>query len=217
MQNRSSIPLSIIMSLGVLASSSQAFALDCSSEYKIQNRNGLSKNQVKHNLISEAAKKDKKTEPKKESKKDSKKDDKEKVVKEPVLTNVVEVTALKLVDSPKTYLGKNIKFKSDFFAFSNLALNYKPALRENKKYISFLVYRPKSKIPFSELKLAMKIPKEKDPKNKMLTSLQDGDTIEITGNVFSTALDEPWVDVLKLKKLASKKKSKNGKKDTKKK
>ena len=106
-------------------------------------------------------------------------------------------------------MGKNIKFKADFFAFSNLALNYKPAMRPQKKYISLLVYRPKSKVPFSELKLAMKIPKEKDPKNKMLTSLQDGDTVEITGNVFSTALDEPWVDVLQLKKLKSAKKDKS--------
>ena len=213
MQNRTSIPLSILMSLGVLASSSYAFALDSSAKRNFNQKSGLTNYQIKHNLISEAAKKSGDKKSKKDQKKSAKKED----FKEPVLTNVVDVTAIKLVDSPKTYLGKNVKFKSDFFAFSNLALNYKPALREQKKYISFLVYRPKSKVPFSELKLAMKIPKEKDPRNKMLTSLQDGDTVEITGNVFSTALDEPWVDVLSLKKLASKKKKKDNKKEASKK
>ncbi len=49
----------------------------------------------------------------------------------------------------------------------------------------------------------MAIPKEKDPENQMLAQLKDGDTVEVTGHVFSTALDDPWVDVLRLKKTAS--------------
>ncbi|MBZ0186971.1 MAG: hypothetical protein K8F91_12060 [Candidatus Obscuribacterales bacterium] len=143
-----------------------------------------------------------------ENKKDDKKKD-EPEVKEAVIANVVDVTADGLVAKPKDYLGKNIKFKANFYAFSSLALNYKPAYRDPKKYISFLVLKSgkESHIPYAELKLAMLIPKDdKDPRNKLLITLKDGDTIEVTGNVFSAALDEPWVDVLKLKKLASAKK-----------
>ncbi|MBX9695132.1 MAG: hypothetical protein K2Z81_22290 [Cyanobacteria bacterium] len=122
----------------------------------------------------------------------------------PPITNVTEVTSAKLVDGPKEFLNKNVRFTSEFFAYSNLALGYKPAFRDPKKYISFLVYRPNSKVPYSELKLAMLIPDEKDPKdptNVMLNKLKVGDTIEVTGKVFSTALDEPWIDVLDLKRL----------------
>ena len=47
----------------------------------------------------------------------------------------------------------------------------------------------------------MAIPKEKDAENTLLAKLKDGDQLEITGKVFNTALDEPWVDVLRLKLL----------------
>lgn len=217
MRNGTSITLSLILSFVIGASSGAALALDPGS-----NKAALSDYQVNEVLISEAAKdsekskekekdkeKSKETAPDKDKDKDKKAEAEEEDFKEPVITDAIDVTTDKLVDAPKNYMGKNIKFKSEFFAFSNLALNYKPALRPQKKFISFLVYRPKSKVPFSELKLAMKIPKEKDPRNKMLSSLQDGDTIEVTGKVFSTALDEPWVDVLNLKKLASAKKDKD--------
>lgn len=145
----------------------------------------------------------KKPDAKNGDKKADAKDAKAEPEKEIVVPNVVALTTDKLVADPKGYLGKNIKFTAAFSAFTNLALNYKPAFRSQKENISFLVFRPESKIPYSELKLAMPIPKEKDPKSKMLVSLKEGDTIEVTGHVFSTALDEPWVDVLKLKKLAS--------------
>ncbi|MBK9145959.1 MAG: hypothetical protein IPM23_26105 [Candidatus Melainabacteria bacterium] len=148
---------------------------------------------------------------KKDEKKEEKKADaKEEEYKEPVITNAVDVATKDLVDRPKEFLGKNVKFQANFAAFSNLALSYKPAFRDPKKYISILVFRPgkEGHIPYSELKLAMLIPKEeKDPRSKLLAGLKDGDTIEITGNVFSTALDEPWVDILKLKKIASAKKT----------
>lgn len=145
----------------------------------------------------------KKPDAKNGDKKADAKDAKVEPEKEIVVPNVVALTTDKLVADPKGYLGKNVKFTAAFSAFTNLALNYKPAFRSQKENISFLVFRPESKIPYSELKLAMPIPKEKDPKSKMLVSLKEGDTIEVTGHVFSTALDEPWVDVLKLKKLAS--------------
>ncbi len=125
------------------------------------------------------------------------------VLEHPVIANVVDVTPLQLVEKPTDYLGKNVKFTANFFAYCNLALNYKPAMRAQKDNISFLVLRPESKVPLSELKIAMPMPKtDKDPRSKLLSSLHDGDKIEVTANVFSTQLDEPWVDVLDLKKLS---------------
>ncbi len=100
------------------------------------------------------------------------------------------MTTQQLVDAPQSYLHKNVKFSAPFHAYSSLALDYKPALRPAKTHLSFLVLRPNSKVPFSEIKLAMPIPKDKDPKNKLLQDLKDGDTIEVAGTVFATALDE---------------------------
>ncbi len=120
---------------------------------------------------------------------------------EPVIENVQSVNAEQLVDKPHDYLNKNVKFVANFFAFSSLALDYKPALRPAKTHLSFLVLKDNSHIPLSELKLAMAIPKEKDAENTLLAKLKDGDQLEITGKVFNTALDEPWVDVLRLKLL----------------
>ena len=122
---------------------------------------------------------------------------------EPPLENVQSVTTQQLVDNPNQYLHKNVKFTAPFHAYSSLALDYKPALRPSKSFLSFLILRPNSKVPFSEIKLAMPIPKDKDPKNKLLQDLKDGDTIEVAGTVFATALDEPWVDVKQLVKIAS--------------
>ncbi|CAN5214463.1 hypothetical protein BH10CYA1_BH10CYA1_43850 [soil metagenome] len=128
----------------------------------------------------------------------------EKVTKptpEPVIENVQSVNAEQLVDKPHDYLNKNVKFTANFFAFTSLALDYKPALRPAKTHLSFLILKDNSHIPLSELKLAMAIPKEKDAENTLLAKLKDGDQLEITGKVFNTALDEPWVDVLRLKLL----------------
>ncbi len=120
------------------------------------------------------------------------------------IENVVAVSTDDLVEKPHEYLGKNVKFSAPFFAFSNLALDYKPAYRSPKTHISILVTREKKKIPLSELKLAMMTPKdEKGPETQLLSQLKEGDVIEVTGKVFSTALDDPWVDILRLKKISS--------------
>lgn len=142
----------------------------------------------------------------KSSDKADKKDDKDKkeeVVNkpEPVIENVVAVSPDELVEKPHSYMGKNVKFTAAFFAFSNLALDYKPAFRSSKTHISLLVAKDKKKIPLSELKLAMLTPKEKDPDTQLLTNLKEGDTLEITGKVFSAALDDPWVEILRMKKI----------------
>lgn len=127
---------------------------------------------------------------------------------EPVLENVHKVTTEELVNKPHEFLNKNVKFTANFYAFSNLALDFKPALRPAKEYLSFIVHRPGSHIPFSELKLSMKIPKEKDPENQLLAQLKDGDQLDILGKVFATSLEEPWVDVVWLKKLNTSKEDK---------
>jgi hypothetical protein len=125
-----------------------------------------------------------------------------KPVPEPVIENVVPVQPETLVEHPSDYLNKNVRFTANFYAYSTLALDYKPALRPSKDFLSFLIYRNNSKVPLSELKLAMHMPKdEKDAQSKLLTELKDGDQVEITAKVFAMALDEPWADVLRLKRL----------------
>jgi hypothetical protein len=120
-----------------------------------------------------------------------------------VAETFIDVTPEELVEKPQEYLNKNVKFTAKFFAFSSLALDYKPALRSSKSYLSFLVLRSHNHIPLSELKLALPIPKEKDPENQLIAVLKDGDTVELSGHVFSTALGEPWMDVQHIKKIAS--------------
>ncbi len=139
--------------------------------------------------------------------KDKDKDEKSAATKTPevVLENVVPVTADDLVNKPHDYLGKNVKFTASFYAFSNLALDYKPAFRSSKTHLSLLVLKPNTHIPLSELKLAMMIPKEKDPETELLGKLKDGDQVEIIGKTFSAALDDPWVEVFKLKKIGGSK------------
>lgn len=138
-----------------------------------------------------------------EKKPEEKKDTKEaKAAPEPVIENVVNVQAEDLVKSPSDYLNKNIRFTANFYAFSNVALDYKPALRPAKDFFSFLIFRKDSRVPLSELKLAMKMPAdEKSPISKLLSGLKEKDEVEVTGKVFSNALDEPWVDVLRIKRL----------------
>lgn len=138
-----------------------------------------------------------------EKKPEEKKDNKEaKAAPEPVIENVVNVQAEDLVKAPSDYLNKNIRFTANFYAFSNVALDYKPALRPAKDFFSFLIFRKDSRVPLSELKLAMKMPAdEKSPVSKLLSGLKEKDEVEVTGKVFSNALDEPWVDVLRIKRL----------------
>lgn len=146
--------------------------------------------------------------------KDKDKDDKPAAkTPEPDLTNAVSVNPEDLVNKPQDYLGKNVKFTANFFAFSNLALDYKPAYRSSKTHLSLLILKPGTHVPLSELKLAMAIPKEKDPENEMLAKLKDGDTVEIIGKEFSTALDDPWVEVFRLKKIGGSKDEKKASTD----
>jgi len=127
---------------------------------------------------------------------------KEKATEAEIL-NAVSVTTEQLVTKPQEYLNKDIKFTAKFACFNSLALNYKPAFRSDRNYLSFLVFKGDTRTPYSELKLAMPIPKEKDPETHMLQTLKEGDLLEVYGKVFACPLDEPWLDVIKIKKLAS--------------
>ncbi len=113
------------------------------------------------------------------------------------------VDSLDLVANPSKYMNKRIKIKAKFDKFSALGLDYPPAARDAKTYISFLIKRENVKgynIPLSELKLILK----RDYAEKELVNLEAGDDIEIYGSVFCAALGDPWVDVEKVTILTPK-------------
>jgi len=199
LKRKSPLFSTLALSFGLIALLSSALSPAISAPAKAPEKDAHADAKKKDDVKSKGKDKDSKS----DKSDDKKADAKPAAIEHPVIANVVDVTPLQLVDKPTEYLGKNVKFTASFFAYCNLALNYKPAMRAQKDNISFLVLRPDSKVPLSELKIAMPMPKnEKDPKTKMLSSLHDGDKIEVTANVFSTQLDEPWIDVLDLKKLS---------------
>lgn len=107
----------------------------------------------------------------------------------------VTATPLAIVNSPSTYLNKNVIMKAKFDKFSTLGLDYKPAFKSSDDYISFLVKRDDTThdIPLSEMKLFLK----RDMAEKFI-DLKTNDEIEIKGKVFSDALGDAWVDVTQL-------------------
>lgn len=126
-----------------------------------------------------------------------------KAVKDIEYTNV---PSLEVVARPNEYLNKDIKIIAIFNKFSTLGLDYKPAFRDSKEYISFLIKRDdvkKHTIPLSELKIFIK-----RKKAEKLIDLESGDKIEIKGKVFSTALGDTWMDATEVKILEAKKKKK---------
>lgn len=112
----------------------------------------------------------------------------------PAVTYVL-VNPLDLVAKPNFYLHKNVKIKGKFDKFSTLGLDYKPAMRSSEDYISFLIQRPDvtdHNVPLSELKIFLK----RDEAEKHI-DLNSGDIVEFSGRIFSTALGDPWMDVVK--------------------
>ena len=107
----------------------------------------------------------------------------------------VSATPLAIVNSPSTYLNKNIIMKAKFDKFSTLGLDYKPAFKSSDDYISFLVKRDDTAhdIPLSEMKLFLK----REMAEKFI-DLKTNDEIEIKGKVFSDALGDAWIDVSQL-------------------
>lgn len=112
--------------------------------------------------------------------------------------NVEVISGLRpadVVDKPQEYLNKNITFTSKFVAFSSLGLDYPKAMRSSEDYIGFLIMRDdvSNVIPLSEFKLFMK--------RKMAEKyidLEQGDTVKIEAKIFSTALGDPWGDIISM-------------------
>ncbi len=115
--------------------------------------------------------------------------------------SIMCVKPLDLVDNPDVYLHKKVKINAVFDKFSILGLDYKPAMRSSEKYITFLIQRPNvsNDIPLSEIKNFL----TREMAEKFI-ELNNGDTIEYTGTVFSTALGDVWVDVDSLTVLKKK-------------
>lgn len=125
-----------------------------------------------------------------------------KIKKEPINeSNFQPVLIGALLEKPQDYIGKKIKFRGRFSSFTTLALDYKPAMRSSKDYISICIFRADSKIPLSELKLAYPVKEAKE--DPIIRELEESDLLEMYGEVFSAALDEPWVDLLQIKKIES--------------
>ncbi len=148
----------------------------------------------------QAVSKQKPKEIKKEVKKvESKTEEK---IKNEVKDCKTKVELFSLVKESNKWLNKEVCFEGEFTSFSDLALDYPKALRKHNEYISFLILRPKTEIPLSELKLAMKI---KDVQNhESFTKIKEGDLVKIKGKVFSTALNEPWVDIIQIEVIPNK-------------
>ena len=138
------------------------------------------------------------------------KEEKTQTKKEPIKINESEFESVligKLLENPQNYLDKKIKFRGKFSSFTTLALDYERALRKSKDYISLCIFRPDSKIPLAELKLAYPLKEAKE--DEVIRELDEGDLLEIYGKVFSTALDEPWVDIVSLKRIGGPSKKEN--------
>lgn len=116
------------------------------------------------------------------------------------------VETLEMVENPQKYLNTTVEFTAKFDKFSILGLDYPEAMRSSEKYLGFTVQRDDTEnhnIPLSELKLFLK---QQDAEK--YAELECGDIIKVQGKVFSTALNDPWLDVEKItivKKVKEKK------------
>lgn len=104
-----------------------------------------------------------------------------------------DVDPLNLVKNPKDYLNKKVSFTGTFNSFDGYALNYDKALRSDKDYVNVVIRRPDAThhpIPLSELKLFLS-----REKSKQALDLEAGDKVVVHAKEFSTALNDPWLDV----------------------
>ena len=120
------------------------------------------------------------------------------------------VKPLAVVANPNEYLNKKVKFRAVFDKFSTLGLDYKPAFRDSKDYISFLIKRDDvtdHTVPLSEMKIFIK-----RAEAEKFIELDSGDIIEVYGKVFSNALTDAWVETEKLVIITKKNKDKDNNK-----
>lgn len=122
-----------------------------------------------------------------------------------VLNEKVEYITLQtptaIVLNPYNYLNKYVQFPAKFNKFSTLGLDYPPAMRASQTHIGMLIERDDVAsdsivIPLSEMKLFLK-----RTDAEKLTDLEARDRIFIKGKVFSTALGDPWIDIIEVKIL----------------
>ncbi|WP_373532791.1 hypothetical protein [Vampirovibrio sp.] len=115
------------------------------------------------------------------------------------LATATKVETLDLLKTPGKHLNQKVTFTGTFNRFADTGLDYKKAFRDSRDYVSFFILRPdvtQHTIPLSELKLFF--PRKRS--NEVM-ELETGDKIQMVGTQFSTALDEPWVDVEHIKIL----------------
>ncbi len=116
-----------------------------------------------------------------------------KQAQKPQAQQPLKTTSLEIVANPSKFLNKTVKMQATFDKFSTLGLDYKKAMRSSTDYIGILIQRDDvidHNIPLSEMKLFLK----KDLAEKHI-DLDTGDKIEIVAKEFSTALNDPWLDV----------------------
>ena len=119
-------------------------------------------------------------------------------------TKPINTTSLMIVANPEKFLNKTVKMQATFDKFSTLGLDYSKALRKSSEYIGILIQRDDvidHNIPLSEMKLFL----TKSMAEKHI-DLDTGDKIELTAKVFSTALNDPWLDIVDLKVISKAKK-----------
>jgi hypothetical protein len=106
---------------------------------------------------------------------------------------------LDLLKSPEVYKNQGVLFEGEFSSFSTLGLDYKPAFKDSKEFLTVLIRRPDvehHKIPLAELKLFYS---RKD--TDFLSKLDPGDLLRLKGQVFSTALGDVWIQLDKIEIL----------------
>ncbi len=126
------------------------------------------------------------------------------------LPTAAKVDPLAVMSNPTQYLNKKVTFTGTFNRFADIALDYKKAFRDSRDYVTFFILRPDvtdHTIPMAEMKLFF--PRKK---SQEVMDLDTGDKIQIIGTEFSTALDEPWIDVEHIRVLekVEKKEKKHG-------
>lgn len=128
---------------------------------------------------------------------------KKEIVKKEVVKPIC-ASSLDIIEEPAKYLNKDVKVKATFDKFSTLGLDYKPAFKDSKDYITILIKRDDVKdhtIPLSELKLFVK----REIAEKKLIDLETGDKIEFDANVFSNALGDAWAEIQTVNVVSTKK------------
>ncbi len=107
------------------------------------------------------------------------------------IQQAVVVKPIDLVNNPSAYIHRRVSMTAKFAKFSTLGLDYNRAMRSSDNYISFLFLRDDAinNIPLSELKMFIN-----RKTAEKLPDIDEGDTVKVTGTVFSNALGDVWFD-----------------------